>query len=350
MVKPMLTKSVHAFCLTISVYLLLLLGSVYADVTVLKEIAEAERSISYIGVRLKIFGSRTLEEVVIHKSLKHSYRKVLPTVDGENTVSTDRQSEEERETNDRNRDRRRRGREFRWERQRSQFSTKEVELIAQNYKIERRTWGEQIAGHQADLLIIRPKFPNRPTKHIYFARKNSVILRVEDFDSAGVRRNMFVYTRIGFDTQSVDAKFNSIQKEISRSPGRHLPEITIADAQKTLTRKLIRPQYLPSGFQLQSLHKHQFRGSHPIQLKYTDGMLDFSLFETIDKQNNRNGRNRGGEEIMIGGTSVRKYRRGPTHAFNWSSSGIHFFLSSPLPASEMVKIVESIIDPKTKQK
>lgn len=346
----MLTKLVYAFCLTVFGYLFLLTGSVHADVPVLKEIAEAERSISYIGVRLKIFGSRTLEEVVIHKSLKDSYRKVLPTVGGESTLSTDHDREGDRDTNDRNRDRRRRDREFRWERQPSQFSTKAVELIAQNYKIERRPWGEKIAGHQADLLIIRPKYPSRPTKHIYFARKNSVILRVEDFDSAGVRRNMFVYTRIGFDTKAVDARFKSIEKEISRAPGRNIPEITLAEAQKVLTRKLIKPQYLPSGFQLQSLHKHQYRGSHPIQLKYTDGMLDFNLYETIDKGQDRDGRNRGGEVIKIGDTPVRKYHRGPTHAFNWSSSGIHFFLSSPLPASEMVKIVESIIDPKTKQK
>ena len=346
----MLTKSLYVFFLTVVGCLLLLTDSVHSDVTVLKEIAEAEQSISYVGVRLKIFGSRTLEEVVIHKSSKESYRKVLSTVGGESTLSTDHRREVDRDTNDRNRDRRRRDRDFRWERQRSQFSSKEVELIAQNYKIERRPWGEKIAGHQADLLIIRPKYPGRPTKHIYFARKNSVILRVEDFDSSGVRRNMFVYTRIGFDTNAVNARFKSIQEEISRTPGRNFPEITLAEAEKLLTNKLIKPQYLPSGFQLQNLFKHQYRGNHPIQLKYTDGMLDFNLYETIDKGRHRDSRNRGGEAIKIGDIPVRKYRRGPTHAFNWSSSGIHFFLSSPLPASEMVKIVESIIVPKTKQK
>ena len=347
----MLTKSVYAFCLTTLGCILLLVSSVHSDVTFLKEIAEAEQHISYVGVRLRIFGSRTLEEVVIHKSVKDSYRKVLPTVGGESTLSTDNGREGNRDNSDRNRDRRRRDREFRWEHQRSQFSTKEMELIAQNYKIERRPWGEKIAGHEADLLIIRPKYPSRPTKHIYFARKNSVILRVEDFDSAGVRRNMFVYTRMSFDTKVVDTKFKSIQKEMSHAPRRrNLPEITLAEAEKILTKKLIEPKYLPSGFQLQSLHKHQYRGSHPIQLKYTDGMLDFNLYETIDKGRDRDDRNRGGEVSKIGNTSVRKYRRGPIHAFNWSSSGIHFFLFSLLPASEMVRIVESIIDPKTKQK
>ena len=321
----------------------------FADATVLEEIAEAEREISYIGVRLKIFGSRTLEEIVIHKSLEDSYRKVLSIVGEQKTLSEENERERNRENNENNRDRRRRDREFRWERQRSQFSTKELELIAQNYKLERRHWGEKIAGKETDLLIIKPKFPGRPTKHIYFARRNSVILRVEDIDSAGVLRNMFVYTRISFETKAVDERFKNVQKEIKASPRRHLPEITLAEAEKVLTTKIIKPKYLPHGFQLQSIHKHQFRSSHPIQLKYTDGMLDINLYQTIDKGEDRAERNRGGEIIKVGDTSVRKYRRGPTHAFNWSSSGIHFFLSSPLPATEMVKIVESIIDRKTVQ-
>ena len=117
---------------------------------------------------------------------------------------------------------------------------------------------------------------------------------------------MFVYTRIGFDTKAVEARFKSIETEISRAPGRNIPEITLAEAEKILTRKLIKPQHLPKGFQLQSLHKHQFRSSHPIQLKYTDGMLDFHLYETIDTGQNRDGRNRGGEVIKIGDTPCPK--------------------------------------------
>lgn len=346
----MLTKSISVLCFVTLTFFLLISSFVFADVTVLEGIAEAERKMGYIGVRLKIFGSRTLEEIVIHKSLDDSYRKVLSIVGEQKTLSEDNENERNRDENERNRDRRRRDREFRWERQRSQFSTKELELIAQNYKLEQRHWGEKIAGHETDLLIIKPKFTGRPTKHIYFARKNSVILRVEDLDSAGVLRNMFVYTRISFDRKAVDARFKDLQSEINSGPRRNLPEITLAEAEKVLTTKLIKPKYLPSGFQLQSVHKHQFRGSNPIQLKFTDGMLDINLYQTIDKDEDRSDRNRGGEIIKVGNTSVRKYRRGPTYAFNWSSSGIHFFLSSPLPATEMVKIVESIIDRKTVQK
>ena len=347
----MFTKLIGISCFTVLVCLLLLSSAAFADVAVLKQIAEAESNISYIGVRLKILGSRTMEEGVIHKSLDASYRKVLPVVGEEKTPSAEDRREGDQQNNDRNRDRRRRDREFRWERQRGQLSAKELELIAKNYALESRQWGEKIAGHETDLLIIKPKFPGRPTKYIYFARKNSVILRVEDFDSAGVRRNMFVYIRINFDKKVVDARLKKIQKEITSTPRRSLPAISLVEAEKVLTTKPIQPQYLPPGFQLQSFHKHQYRGRHPIQLKYTDGMVDFSIYETKDESTDRDDRNsRGGEIIKIGDIPVRKYHRRPFHAFNWSSSGIHFFLSSPLPASEMIKIVESIIGEKMDQK
>ncbi len=343
----MLTKSLSVLRFVAPTFFLLISSFAFADVTVLEEIAEAERKISYIGVRLKVFGSRTFEETVIHKSSTDSYRKVLSILGEQKTLSDENDSERNSDNNERNRDRRRR--EFRWERQRSQFSTKELELIAKNYKLERHR-DEKIAGHETDLLIIKPKYPGRPTKKVYFARKNSVILRVEDLDSAGVIRYMFVYTRISFERKVVNARFKDLQSKINSGPRRNLPEITLAEAEKVLTTKPIKPLFLPPGFQLQSVHKHQYRGSHPIQLKYTDGMLDINLYQTIDKGENRGDRNRGGESIKVGDVSVRKYRRGPTYAFNWSSSGIHYFLSSPLPATEMVKIIESIIDRKTVQK
>ena len=350
----MLTKPLHAFCfLTLTIFFLSA-NYLFADVAVLERIAAAERNVVYVGLRLKTRstpnGARTMEEVVIHKTAADSYRKVVSIVGQQKSFTEENRRERNRD--DRNRDRekddRRRSREFRWERQRSQFSIKEIELIAQNYDLELRRWGEKIAGHETDLLIINPKHVGRPTKHIYFARKNSVILRVEDLDAAGILRNMFVYTRISFDPEDMKKKWESSQKEIKPTPRRELPVITLAEGKKILKTKPIEPTYLPPGFQLQNVYELKYRGSHPIRLKYTDGLLDFSIFETTGKLSNRSDQNRG-TEIKIGDKTVRKYQHDSYHAFRWSSSGIHFYLLGPLPAAEMQKIVESII-PKADQK
>lgn len=350
----MQTKPLYVFSLLTIAIFLLAADSLFADIATLKHIAEAEQDVSYVGLRLKTRstsnGARTMEEVVIHKTAENSYRKVVSIVGQQKSLAEENRREKNRDdkNKDRERDDRRRGREFRWERQRSQFSIKEIELIAQNYDLELRRWGEKIAGHETDLLIINPKHVGRPTKHIYFARKNGVILRVEDLDAAGVLRNMFVYTRISFDPEDVEKKWKSSQKEIKPAPRRELPAISLADAKKILKTKPIEPTYLPPGFQLQNTYKLQYGDRHPIRLKYTDGLLDFSIFETTGKLSNRFDRERG-TEIKIGDKTVRKYQSDPYHAFRWSSSGIHFYLLGPLPAAELQKVVESIVN-KTEQK
>lgn len=344
----MLTKPLRACCFLTLTISLLVVNHLFANVATLKRIAEAERDVDYVGLRLKTYSSsrgvRTMEEIVIHRKAEDAYRKVESVIGGQRTFNEGNGRDGNRD--DRNRDRERndhrRSRDFRWERQGSQFSLKEIEFIAQNYELEHRRWGEKIAGHETDLLIIKPKFEGRPTKHIYFARKNNVILRVEDLDAAGVLRNMFVYTRISFDTKIVEDKWKNFQKEIKPIPRSYHP-ISLVEAEKVLKKKPIKPQYLPPGFQLQSPYKHETKGRNTIRFKYTDGLLDFNLFETTGKIPNRGNRNRDENVIQIGNTSVQRYQRGSTHAFTWSSDDIYFFLYGAIPATELQKVVESTI-------
>ena len=232
----MLTKSMYLHLILISVVMLFAATSIFADVAVLERIAKAGNDVDYVGLRLKTrsvsSGSRTMEEMVIHKSADVSYFKVVSVVGGRRSINEkprrdNGREDRNREKDDRNRNRegddhrrdseaddRRRSREFRWIRQRSQFSTDEIKLIAENYDLNVLHWGEKIAGHETDLLIIKPKHEGRATKHIYFARKNGVMLRVEDLDAAGVLRDMFVYTRISFGPKVVENKWKEFEKEI----------------------------------------------------------------------------------------------------------------------------------------
>ena len=110
-----------------SVISLTLCLTLSADIDLLKEIVEAEHELSYVGVRLRTYRSRTLEEVVIHESEKDTYRKTISILGEEKSI--DEGNQRERRGGDR---RRGRDREDRWERQRSQFSISEIRLIAEN--------------------------------------------------------------------------------------------------------------------------------------------------------------------------------------------------------------------------
>ena len=348
----MLTKPLRPFCFLTLTISLLAANYLFADVAALERIAKAEQDVSYVGLRLRTYsssrGARTMEEIVIHKSVEFSYRKVESVIGEQRPVNEESNRQRRRDDRDGDREDRRRPREFRWERQRSQFSQEQIKLIAQNYDLERRRWGEKIAGHETDLLIIKPKFAGRPTKHIFFARKNGVILRVEDLDAAGVLRRMFVYTRISFDSEVVKKKWESLKEDIKPEPSRPRPTILLDDAKKILKKKPIQPQYLPPGFQLQGMYKRQFGGNY-VQLKYTDGMLDFNIFQTTDKISRREGRNRDETKIQIDGISVRKNQRGPTYTYGWSSGDTHFFLLCEIPAKEIEKVVKSIIQQAVKK-
>lgn len=336
------------------VFLLWAPHTLFADVSTLERIAEAERKVSYVGLRVKTFsssrGTRTFEEVVIHKSVDVSYRKVVSAV-GERHSSEGSRDRDERRNNNRRRDdnedrrdRRERNRSrSEWRQIESPFSKKQIKLIAQNYNLEESPSTEKIANYETNILTITPKFADRPTKRIFFARENGVILRVEDLDAEGVLREMFVYNRISFDPETVEQKWKVFQKEIKPRPPRSDP-ISLADAVKILKTKPVQPEYMPSGFQLQDVRSIRSREKDSILLEYTDGLVTFTLFEKGGKPPRLSDRQRGEEsEIEIKGKKVYKHRFGSTDAFRWSGAKIHFFLIGAIPTAEMQKVVESII-------
>ena len=336
--------------------------TLFADVSTLERIAEAERKASYVGLRVKTFSSsrgvRTFEEVVIHRPPDVSYRKVTSVVGERNSSEGSRDRDERqndnrrRDDNENRRDRRERNRDrTEWRQVRSQFSKKQIELIAQNYNLEESESAEKIAGHETNILTITPKFADRPTKRIFFARKNGVILRVEDLDVEGVLREMFVYNRISFDPEAVERKWKVLKNknEIKPRPPRSDP-ISLAEAGKMLKIKPIQPEYMPSGFQLQEVRGIRSKEKDSILLEYTDGLVTFTLFEKTGDPPRLSDRERRREtEIELGGQKVYKHRFGSTDAFRWSGTKIHFFLVGAIPTAEMQKVVESVIH-KTKQK
>ena len=217
-----------------------------------------------------------------------------------------------------------------WRQVESPFSKKQIELIAQNYNLEQSPSTEKIANYETDILTITPKFADRPTKRIFFARENGVILRVEDLDAEGVLREMFVYTRISFDPETVERKWKAFEKEIKQRPPRSDP-ISLVDAVKILKMKPVQPEYMPPGFQLQEVRSIRSRENDSILLEYTDGLVTFTLFEKGGKPPRLGDRERRGTEIEIGGQKVYKHRFGSTDAFRWSGAKIHFFLIGAIP-------------------
>ena len=322
---------------------------------ILKRIMNAEEKVAYVGTRMILMntsrGTVAREEAVIHQPPDIHAVTVLPILeDGRSRRLGNQESHKDSERNRRSgrRDDNRRGdrRRFSLDRKRMTIpSQKEVELLAQNYTFD-SVPADPIAGQDTDLVTISPRFDARPTKRLYLARNTGVILRIEDFAPDGKLRFMSVYTQISFEEEAVKqklAEWNRNEKPPAEKRRRRSQPITLDEAKTVLEGKLIEPTYLPPGFQLLETRYFKHR-SETVYLRYTDGMLTFTVFESKRKQgNSRNGARRDVEHLQIQGTETRHEKRGATHILQWFIADLNFTVMGELHQDELIKVAESLI-------
>ena len=321
---------------------------------ILKRIMNAEDKVAYVGTRMIIMntsrGTITREEAVIHQPPEIHAVTVLPIL--EDGLSLKRGDQELHKGSERNRRAGRRDekrgdrRRFSLDRKRmTTLSQKEVELLAQNYTFDSGP-ADPIAGQETDLVTVSPRFEARPTKRLYLARDTGVILRIEDFDADGNLRFMSVYTQISFEGEAIAQKlveWHRNEKSPPEKRRRRSQPITLDEAKTVLGDKLIEPTYLPPGFQLLETRYFKHR-SDTVYLRYTDGMLTFTVFESKSKQErNRADKREGVQHIQIQGTSARHEKRGPIHILQWSVSDLNFTVMGELHRDELIKVAESLI-------
>ena len=324
---------------------------------VLKHIAAAEDEVSYTGSRLIVFhtprGLTVREDLVIHHPPDVNAVKVLSIMGNERW---NKKREMER-SKDKDREGRRTSRDDRYSSRRrlfpqrkriSNLSQEEMKLLAQNYQFH-LSEGSVIAGQETDEIIIYPEFEGRPTKCLFISRHHDIILRVEEFDSAGHLRFISVFTGIEFDRETVEGtlvELKNDEKLIFEKRERRSRPITDMEAEKALGARLVQPTYLPPGFQLLDT-RHIKRRSSIVFLRYTDGLATFSLFERKGKHkshdSDRAPRRRSGKTISRLDVPIHIMKQLPAHILEWSSSGVDFTLIGELDASELIKVAESVI-------
>ena len=256
----------------------------------------------------------------------------------------------------------------------------DTQLLLRNYTVDIAK-GEPIAGQNTYLLTITPKVTLRPKKRVWFDAQRYIILRMEDYDIAGILNSLFVYTTIDYDRTAVAGQLEQYKKErnAEREQEQDFNEeaISFAEAEKQLGTKLSQPSYLPTGFQLQSISmmtfsgQTTFPGKPPVHFKYTDGLTALSLFVRMseeeeepplrgrgDRFGDRPGSRRGREDRTRGGMPitvtvedipVSVVDRGHIRVLLWKTSKqggqkkLHFFLIGELAQEEMVKVAEALI-------
>ena len=321
---------------------------------ILRRIMNAELKVAYAGTRMTVTntpcGTAVREEAVIHQPPEIHAVTVLSVLEDGRSLKLDDEELHKGSGEKWREGKRGEGlsgrRKFPPRRKRmTTLSQKEVELLAQNYTFDSAV-ADVIAGQKTDLVTVSPRFEGRPTKRLYLAREKGIILRVEDLDSDGNLRFMSVYTQISFGKETVQQKVAEWGRDgrlpVEKKRRRSEP-ITLAEAKAVLDSRLIEPTYLPLGFQLLEARYIKHR-SETVYLRYTDGMLTFTVFESKGKRaRKRTGGREGVQHVQIQGAPVRDEKRGPTHILQWSISDVNFTLMGELGRNELVKIAESLI-------
>lgn len=324
---------------------------------VLRRIEAADDEVSYSGSRLIVFhtprGLTVREDLVIHLPPEVDTVKVLSVI-GRERFDKHREIEhvkgkDRRERRHSRSDRLSNRRRLLPPRKRiSDLSQEEMELLAQNYEFHLSP-GTSVAGEETNEIKIYPRFKDRPTKRLFIARRNGIILRVDEFDYTGHLRFVSLFKQIEFDRGKVEDTFAELKndKELiyKKQVGRSQP-IEDVEADKALVARLVQPTYLPLGFRLLDTRYIKHRSS-TVFLRYTDGLATFSLFERKGKHKSRHSdrgaRRRGGKTITRHDVPIHVVRQHHTHILEWSNSGVDFTLIGELDASELIKVAESVI-------
>ncbi len=338
---------------------------------IFKRLTSAEHEVSYVGKRLLISwahdGCYAREELVVHQPpLTHLVKMVAPLQESSRLKTRSgwrkrRRADAKSEVPIR---RHFEGKAFFRPPHKivERLSQNNLELLFRNYTVQHHTTKEKIAGYKTDLLTIapRPEIGDRPTKRIWIAEHKGVILRAEELDAQGNIRFLSVYSQISFQPEKIQgelAEFQSKKKFKPGNPRRRGKSISLSDAQEALDNRLVLPAYLPPGFKLQQIMQLEF-ASKPamslraprttVHLRYTDGLMEFSLFESKRKPPRKK---RGAETFPRGrakimkfhGTPVEIVKRDQTLILKWFQDGVSFALISELDRPELIRIAESLI-------
>ncbi|HID57205.1 TPA: hypothetical protein EYP37_11795 [Candidatus Poribacteria bacterium] len=321
---------------------------------VLRQIVDAERKVDFVGRRLVIgFGGRynmVREEKVINKSPDKQRIEVLapPEMAGSGLIRLGKQVWRIPP--------KMKGKPsgpppYRPGPPPAKFGSPQrgLELISRNYSV-RISPGGRIAGRKTYLLQIIPKYKRRPSRKIWADAAKGLPLRVENYNSEGELRFLLVYTEISFPSEIDDRAFAPPKEGFKGEDRFKGPlsrgELSLRELKRQASFPILIPGYLPEGFEFQSAGLIRYRRREIAHLRYTDGLVILSLFETSGGGSERR---RGMKEremerrIEILGVGCKLFYDGQLRILRWERKGINFTLIGELGESDMVKVAESLI-------
>jgi len=155
-----------------------------------------------------------------------------------------------------------------------------LDLLLRNYRVERA--GEDlIAGRRCVILWIKPVYRGNPSRKVWIDSATLFPLRKESYDSNGELESVSTFTKVEYNPDIPEGLFK-IPKGWRRVERPGFKPIDLdQDLSSELGFKPILLKILPKGYVLSGAFINAAPPGPVLQVKYTDGMNQISLFERI---------------------------------------------------------------------
>ena len=201
-------------------------------------------------------------------------------------------------------------------------------LLLKNYTVKVRGQ-EEVAGRKAWVLNIDPIATGKPSQSLWIDQQTGLILRSKRYRSNGSLESLSQFAQIMIPAEIPDEMFawEPPKGYTVEDHGLSPQFLSLQGMKDAVAATPDVPQALPGGFEFESAGAVTMRGQSVLHMRYTDGLLTVSLFQSPVPVRLKELATAPGEGRLPGGRVLQ-----------WKAGRKHYVLIGDLPQSMMRRL------------
>lgn len=216
-----------------------------------------------------------------------------------------------------------------------------VDLLLKNYQAT-LAGVENLLGRQTDVILLKRRQAEGPSRKLWIDRKTGTILRIEQYNSSGKLVSRSFYTSVNWNADPDDSLFTVPagwrRVVAAQQPERHRDKLQLS---RELGFTVREPSYVPPGFVLDGFHLVYRPNRLPsVHIRYVDGLNSISIFEHQCSHGKGWGFQWGRRVGRRG--SCELFTSAEGNVLVKEMGNIRFIVVGDLPEAELQKVVDSL--------
>jgi len=218
----------------------------------------------------------------------------------------------------------------------------DVGKVVKNYIVEQGP-SENLAGRQAIEVSLVSKYTGALAERLWLDARTKLVLRRETYNADGSLETKTEFDSVRFVNDLPKSLFDltvPAGMQVKQGTTYGSQGLDAAAVQSGVHFRIVSPQALPDGFSLEKTSLGTQGGVATIQLLYTDGLRDFSVFENdtsrlpaLDSSASIDVGDAVGESANIAGETL----------VSWNVGGLNVTMVGDFTPKELAKIGASIV-------